>query len=675
MKRLITLFVLFTLCVAYNAQSQDSLKLKRLQQAYENAADDSVRLGLLMNLLSSNMVDDVDTALAISETALSFATKLDDSLNMAISNHAMSRYYTVLSDYKNSLRHDLEALAISKYINNVYWQSIALNGVGEDYYNLDLYNDAFKYYRESLDLSIENKLPLREAIALYNMGRVLIVMGQLDKARDYIEESLVKSEKVGDTVGIAYSKHDLARIDIEKGDYETAFKSLEEAYEISSGLREDVLTPQIMITLALANEESGKYRAALIHYDEAMKLYDAQNNKNGIAQALFGKGSVSKRMSDQAKAMSYFKRSLAVAKDIDDHEMIIKCFEVLSELYEEANNLEYALSFYKKFKQLEDSVFSEKKKEQFSQVQIQYETAKKDMEIKLLYEKEQQQVSQLKNEEFIRNILVVILAFTAVLLYSLYKNNKKRQKINEVLVQQQQEIKSKSKELEGLLEMKDKFFSILSHDLRSPINALTGVLDILDEGYMTQEELKEVSKSLKSRLTKTRKLLDTLLDWAMLQMDAIKINNEEIKLVDMVEDNLNFFREVEDKKIKYINNVPESDKVKADRNMLDLIIRNLVSNAIKFTDNGGEVKVGTETSKDGQLIVAIEDNGIGMSKDRMDKLFDTGEIYTTRGTANERGTGLGLKLCKEFVERMGGNILVESTEGKGSIFKFTIQKA
>jgi signal transduction histidine kinase len=197
----------------------------------------------------------------------------------------------------------------------------------------------------------------------------------------------------------------------------------------------------------------------------------------------------------------------------------------------------------------------------------------------------------------------------------------------------------------------------------------------LHRGNLTQQELKDVSNSLKIRLDNTRKLLDTLLDWAMLQMNEIKIQLEDIKLSELVENNLAYFREVGDKHIDFVNNVKEDQLVSADRNMLDLIIRNLVSNSIKFTDESGKVEVVTEFGPKKSLIVMIKDNGIGMSTEQMDQLFDSNTLYTTRGTANEKGTGLGLRLCKEFVDRMGGNIWVESVEGKGSTFKFTINRA
>lgn len=649
--------------------------MSQLRDMYLSTESDSIKLLVLIEVLNSTELSDIDTAISISKEAISLAEERKDSIFLAFAKQSLASFYSIQSNHNEALRNDLEALSILKKINNKLLLPSVLNAVGEDYLNLDLFNEAFDYYRQCLEAAEEQGDTLQVAVSTYNIGRVLFAMGQYDRSKEYFLESMEVSGTVGDSAGIAYSKHDLALVYLEEKKYDQALNELEQALDISISQREDVLTPQIISTKARTHERNNEFQKALDNYDEALKIYENQGNKNGIGEIFYGKGIVSLRMKDDVGARAYFEKCVEMAGSIADNELLIKCFESLSKLYESENNLKAALEYYKKFKELEDSVFSEKKKEQFSQVQIQYETAKKDIEIQLLNQKEKQQISQLRNQEFIRNILVVILAFTAVLLFSLYQNNEKRRKINEVLVRQQKEIESKSKELSSLLEMKDKFFSIVSHDLRSPINALVGILEILDEGNMTQKELKEVSHALRLRLDNTRKLLDTLLDWAMLQMNEIKIHTEELDLGNIVEHNFKFFKEIDDKQIRFVNKVDKDSIVKADKNMLDLIIRNLISNAIKFTKEGGEIKVFTEQGPKKSLIVMIQDNGVGMSPEQMDKLFDSSELYTTRGTANEKGTGLGLRLCKEFVERMGGNIWVESTEGKGSIFKFTINRA
>ena len=655
--------------------AQDSLIMSKYRDIYLSTDSDSVRLELLINILNSTELSDIDTAISLSKEAIRLSELRKDSLYLAFAKQSLASFYSVQSNHNEALRNDLEALSIIKNSKYKILLPSILNAVGEDYLNLDLFNEAFDYYRQCLDVAQEQGDTLQVAVSTYNIGRVLFAMGQYDRAEKYFLESMEYSGSVDDSAGIAYSKHDLALIYLENKEYERALKELNQAYEISVSQNEDVLVPQVLASTAKTFERSNNFQQALNYYDKALDLYEDQGNKNGIGEVFFGKGTVSLRMGDDVGARVYFEKCVEMAGSIDDNELLIKCYESLSKLYESENNLKQALEFYKKFKELEDSVFSEKKKEQFSQVQIQYETAKKDIEIQLLNQKEKQQITQLRNQEFIRNILVVILAFTAVLLFSLYKNNEKRRKINEVLVRQQKEIESKSKELSSLLEMKDKFFSIVSHDLRSPINALVGILELLDEGNMTQKELKEVSHALRLRLDNTRKLLDTLLDWAMMQMNEIKINTEELNLSEIADQNFKFFKEIDEKKIDFINELEKNTLVKADKNMLDLIIRNLISNAIKFTNDGGEIKIYSEQGPKKSLIVMVEDNGVGMTPEQMDKLFDSSELYTTRGTANEKGTGLGLRLCKEFVERMGGNIWVESTEGKGSIFKFTINRA
>ncbi len=654
--------------------AQDSLELMKLRPSYDQASD-SMKLEILFSLISTSQLHNVDTALFLAKKALKLSTNLNDTFNIAFSLQSIGRFYNIKSNHKEALRYDLESLRMFRLLNSKRNEATLLNSIGEDYYNLDLFNEAFNFHRQSLEKSKEADIPLSEAIAMYNLGRVMMSMGQMDKAKEYIENSMALSEKIGDKQGIAYSKHDLAEVYLANKDYDLALSELEKAYKISVETKEDVLTPQIIAKLAKTYDYKGDYKNAQIHYKVAMKLYEKQGNLNGVGDAYFGMGNVSLHQGKSNDAQRNYEKCLQVAESINDNELMIKCYLAMSEHYEVIGKYKESLSLYKKYKQLEDSVFSEKKKEQFAQMQVQYETSKKDIEIELLNQKEEKQKAELDNEEFIRNILVVILAFTAVLLYSLYKNGEKRKKINDVLIEQRKEIESKGKELSGLLEMKDKFFSIISHDLRSPINALVGVLDILDGGNMTQKELKDLSVSLKIRLDNTRKLLDTLLDWAMVQMHEIKIQYEQISLSDLVDDNLVFFKEVADKNLEFINTVTKADIVNADRNMLDLIIRNLISNSIKFTKEGGVVEVSSESGSNNEVIVSIRDNGVGMSTEQMDKLFDTTELYTTRGTANEKGTGLGLRLCKEFVERMGGKIWVESTKGEGSTFKFTISKA
>lgn len=245
---------------------------------------------------------------------------------------------------------------------------------------------------------------------------------------------------------------------------------------------------------------------------------------------------------------------------------------------------------------------------------------------------------------------------------------------NEDLEQKNQFIYRQSKELKGLIATRDKLFSIIAHDLRSPFSSLMGFSEILIN-TIGKNDIKE-SHELIMRINATSKsaftLLENLLEWSKTQTGQIEFNPELLNLHDLIQDMSEEFSSAAELKSISMNYFQSDDiDVFADKNMLRTIIRNLISNAIKFTNTGGSIKI-YSVSDQKQIEVTVEDNGIGMDKDTLQKLFDLEINFTTPGTTNERGSGLGLVLCKEFVEKHGGRIWVESKAGKGSQFKFSL---
>ncbi len=232
---------------------------------------------------------------------------------------------------------------------------------------------------------------------------------------------------------------------------------------------------------------------------------------------------------------------------------------------------------------------------------------------------------------------------------------------------------SESKLRQAVAE-KDKFFSIIAHDLRSPFTALLGFSEILAEetDELTLEEIKEYSTYLRDAILGLYQLLENLLTWSRLQRGAVQMEKVELDLYELI---LNIFAvlraNAEQKGIELQTNLSSSFIVKADKMMIETVIRNLISNALKFTEAGGTITVNAE--KEGGFVkVSVKDTGVGMPEKIREKLFKVDKHITTRGTNDEKGTGLGLIISKEFVEMHGGKIYVESEEGKGSTFTFTI---
>jgi len=236
------------------------------------------------------------------------------------------------------------------------------------------------------------------------------------------------------------------------------------------------------------------------------------------------------------------------------------------------------------------------------------------------------------------------------------------------------ELEQKNGQLHELNASKDKFFSIIAHDLKSPFTALLGYTDLLVESLETynQAEFKEYLTNLQAAAKKLYALLENLLAWSRIQRGLMQYTPEPIDLHDIAQDNYNLFvSRANQKQVTLKTLIPENTMVFADYSMVNTVIRNLTSNALKFTAAGGKVTLSAKHDQHA-FEVSVSDTGIGISEDALPLLFRIDTHYLKRGTAGEEGTGLGLVLCKELVEKNSGRIWVESKVGKGTTFRFTL---
>lgn len=238
-------------------------------------------------------------------------------------------------------------------------------------------------------------------------------------------------------------------------------------------------------------------------------------------------------------------------------------------------------------------------------------------------------------------------------------------------------LKKSNEELKNINSIKDKFFSIIAHDLRNPFQALLGYSNLLVTEFesLSNEEIIQYNKELNKSLIYLFSLLENLLNWSMMQRDVLDYKPVNLILYDLANEIVKeLSNNAKEKNIALVSKVDNEALVYADANMLHSIVQNLIVNAIKFTPNGGQVFVSSKIKK-GFVEVSVKDTGIGIESEKTSKLFNFNTIDTTKGTAGEKGTGLGLPLCKEFIEKNGGKIKVESELGKGSVFTFTLPEA
>lgn len=265
--------------------------------------------------------------------------------------------------------------------------------------------------------------------------------------------------------------------------------------------------------------------------------------------------------------------------------------------------------------------------------------------------------------------------FNAIELLSRVKNHLDLKFSKDAIINYNKQLTEYQQELEQVIASKDKFFSIIAHDLRGPFSGFIGLSELLVDEYknLAPEDISSIAESMHKAAKKLFEFLENLLEWSRSQMGKIEYRPSKLDLFDAIDRAFAVLSFTADnKQISLINNIEKNVFVDADNNMLNTILRNLISNGIKFTKPGGFVKIYTEINTNDFITIKVEDNGIGMTEEAKEKVFRIDSKYSTPGTNSESGTGLGLVLCRELVEKHNGTISVVSEKSVGTIFSFTL---
>ncbi len=267
-------------------------------------------------------------------------------------------------------------------------------------------------------------------------------------------------------------------------------------------------------------------------------------------------------------------------------------------------------------------------------------------------------------------VFVLSILFFAIIVYTL-------KKINKIISEAYFRIEKYSEKVTKINDSKNKFFSIIAHDIKSPFIGFLGLTQMLSEDIkqLSYEEIQELSKSMHKSANNLYELLENLLEWANIENGISEYKPKKLSVSEIVNKNIELHRDLLiQKNIELTNSITDSTEVLADKRMLNIILRNLISNAIKFTPHGGKIEIGIEKNKLNPAFqtIYVKDNGLGMSESTIEKVFKINAKTSELGTDGEKGTGLGLILCKEFINKNNGEIWIESQEGQGSTFYFTL---
>lgn len=616
-----------------------------------------------------------------------FLNEEKNSLKIKILNEISAEY--LKSDYEKSISYAKQALDLSEVIDYSEGKAKSLNLLGKGYMYLGLNEQAIIYFLESLDLYKELQDSIGITRSYCSLGTVNWFLNEFDLALSYYKQTSTFYEQKKDSAAIitSYLNMGICYYVIQQNDSANYF--LDKALEYSIKLKKHNTIGVVLMNKASITFEEGDFKTTFEILQEIENKYLNLLNiaDKGDFYCLISDYYLAK--SDYRNAENYLIKLHSVAKQSGSMEHLKYYYDSKFQLESHTENYKEAIQDLIKFNQYQDSIIDLNYNRKIENLGKLREVEKKESEISLLKKNNQLQNIKIAESKKLQRLYILISALLFILVIIIYRSfrlNKKRNHLlnlkNKELSSQKEKIETtaeqlieKNKDLLKLNTIKDKFYSIISHDLRGSVGNIKGFSDLLKDRYdvLSEDKKKKYVSLISKSGNSTLNLLNNLLDWSRSQQDKIAFNPEEINLHELVSNVLYYTAPIAAKKeISTFNELAENTFVFGDNGMIFTILRNLVSNAIKFTQSGGNITFSADKEED-YLIIHVKDTGIGISEDVLAKLFKNGEMYSTLGTENESGTGMGLLLCKEFISKHNQKIGVESSLGMGSDFWFTLE--
>ncbi|WP_299437286.1 tetratricopeptide repeat-containing sensor histidine kinase [uncultured Aquimarina sp.] len=541
----------------------------------------------------------------------------------------------------------------------------------------------------------------KDGLAIVSNDRFIIEQnkGNLEKAADYLMEAKLYREQLNDSVGLSgiynnlaivykelknvpdsekyYKKsialrkqlksdgvglvmNNLALLYAEKGNLSDAKKLLPEALKINKqekDLRHTAQSYSIMAKVAMYGKE---YDLAKKYYDTTSCVGTQANYKIIVVNAKQQLGIIALEEGEYQKADELLKTAREDLIKANVISLILKNYKYSFKLDSTRGNLMSAIRWQKEYQELSDKRMYKMTTQKVENTKSRYEAELK--QLRLIDEQEKRELKT-KEELFRYRIFTFIsLAVIAIILVFMM-----------LFIKTRKERKRYINELNESNQVKNKLFSIISHDLKNEIHGLEGSLNLMKEDVISAEEFKEIVPLLANRTHQTSILLNNLLNWSKSQMKELNAKPTTFDITDVISNKFTFFKpKAEKKDIKLVNKL-DPTIIFADKDMFGIVAQNLIANAIKFCNPGDSIAL-ISREKEDHYEICFEDTGVGIDPSNLNKLFAE-DTFTTNGTENETGTGLGLRICKELIELNQGKIKVESTLGKGSVFSVSLPKA
>lgn len=638
-----------------------------------NSADAQKKAGIFLELAKATIKDSAKANL-YNRQAFKFAVENNQLKEQAASVYLSAKINFTARDFNEAIKGYEKAIPYYRQLKDTTSMTTCYSYIGISNFNLSKNEDAIAAYLEGLKLSKND--PDYSAELLANIGLTHDVMDNFTEAISYYKQALVLNQSIKDTgsmaidydyLGITYNR--MKKIDSSLVNYNKAlglFKKIK---------KEDRYAVSLTNTAWVLSNYPDSLSKAINYFKIAWKKFQELGWTHYEPDINHGIANILSKQGKYDEAISLLKKSIIQANTLKREHLLKKqIYQAMAENYQKKGDFRNAFDNHVLFTQYNDSAVQKEKFEQISRIEKQYETAKKQNEIIRLQGKQELMDIQLR-----KNKQLKMLGFTTaclLLIFVMYglKRYYEKIKLNNLLENKNRTIEQSEKELIRLNAAKNKFFSIIAHDLKNPFHTVMGYSQLLSKEYdkFSETERRKFASDINQSTTNIFRLLQNLLEWSRSQTGRLVFLPREIDFGYILKNALSVLRTPAEKKnISIELNFDKSLTVFVDPQMIETVLRNLINNAIKFTPENGKITIAAWKT-DNQVEIKITDTGVGIAREELLTLFKIDSTIKRKGTNNEDGSGLGLILCKEFVEKHNGEIGVESIQGKGSSFYFTL---
>jgi two-component system sensor histidine kinase/response regulator len=610
-------------------------EIDSLESLVKMVPSDTNKVFLLNRLVTALREKDNNKALTYAQQASDLAQLLGDKKGLSNAYENLGWILYRSGDYSKSIETSTNALKLAEELGDK--QSIARCqvNIAAIYYEQKRYEHAIASFRQGYNTAEEIGDFVLMARCLNNVAFTFVGLQQFDSATFFVKKALKISEKSGAKNLVAFSYRTMGDIEMAQNNVRGALHEFEACYAIAKTIDNTFVTVSVLHRL-------GKCHATLGELDVALQ---------------------------------FLKENIVIARKFGFRDELERSYKLLADIFFQKHDIDKAYFYQSAYVSLHDSLYNQRNSEQIALMQIRFDTEIKQAQIELLTKDAALQGEEIKQQRVWIYFYVGCLTLLLILAFVLFYNIQQTKKAKLILEEKNQAIQRQTQQLRNVNASKDKLFSIISHDLRSPLASLRALMEIASRAGLTQDEFHEVSLALSKNLDSVYEDLDNLLLWAQTQLKGMRSVPEKIEIQKLAAEKIELYKNAaEAKQITITNDLPPELLVFADRNHVSLILRNLIANAIKFNQRGGTIHISAEEDLAFCRIFVV-DSGVGIRLDDIHKLFNAETHFTTPGTNKERGLGIGLLLTKEFVESNEGTISVSSELGKGTTFTFTLKTA